>query len=162
MYYVPAQYPNAFNFIFTNVGNHIDPDALMSAHPWTAPKESDSFIDRLSPELQKEVIQHRQNKLNEHKHDYVWTSYNDCPFVNKNLVREYKSIAKIDGSGRYSMIYKLMTSIACSAVKHKYPITEYEIVNLILQLDRETSNIYAKRPLNIEASRAIEFAYKHI
>jgi hypothetical protein len=55
-----------------------------------------------------------------------------------------------------------MTSIACFAVKKQYPITEYEIVQLILQLDRETSNIYAKRPLNTEASRAIEFAYKNM
>ena len=55
-----------------------------------------------------------------------------------------------------------MTSIACNAIKKKYPITEYEIVEMIRQLDRETSNRYAKRPLNVEASRAIEFAYKHI
>ena len=60
------------------------------------------------------------------------------------------------------MIYKLMTSIACFAIKKQYPITEYEIVQLILELDRETSNIYAKRPLNTEASRAIEFAYKNM
>ena len=162
MYYVPAQYPNAFNFIFTNIGRHIDPSALMESHPWVAPKESDSFMDRLPPELQKEVIMHRQNKLNEHKKDLTWSSYSDCPFVNKKLVHEYKSISKIDGSGRYSLIYKIMTSIACNAVKQKYPITEYEIVNLILQLDRETSNRYAKRPLNVEASRAIEYAYRNI
>ena len=162
MYYVPAKYPNAFNFIFTNVGNYIDPDALMQAHPWTAPSDSSSFIDRLPPELQKEVIAHRQQKMNESKKEYSWNSYKDCPFVNKNLVSEYRSISRIDGSGRYSLIYKIMTSIACSAIKHKYPITEYEIVNLIRELDRETSNRYAKRPLNVEASRAIEFAYRHI
>jgi len=60
------------------------------------------------------------------------------------------------------MIYKIMTSIACNAVKRKYPITEYEIVDMVRQLDRETSNIYAKRPLNVEASRAIEFAYRNV
>jgi hypothetical protein len=81
--------------------------------------------------------------------------------VNKRLIGDYKQIAGVDGSGRYSMIYKIMTSIACNAVKAKYPITEYEIVDLVRSLDRETSNIYAKRPLNTEASRAIEFAYKN-
>ena len=162
MYYVPAQYPNAFNFIFTNVGNHIDPDVLLNNHPWTQPNDSTNFIDRLPPELQKEVILHRQQKLEEGKRDVQWSSYRDCPFVNQRLVGEYRSIARTDGSGRYSMIYKLMTSIACNAVKKQYPITEYEIVDMIRQLDRETSNRYAKRPLNVEASRAIEFAYKHI
>ena len=162
MYYVPAQYPGAFNFIFTNHGAPIDPDEMISKHPWTAPSTSDNFLDRLPPELQKEVLAHRQAKLQENKRDYQWTSYRDCPFVNKKLVSEYKNISRIDGSGRYSMIYKIMTSIACSAVKSKYPITEYEIVDLIRQLDRETSNRYAKRPLNVEASRAIEFAYKNV
>ena len=162
MYYVPAQYPNANNFIFTNIGLPINPSELMNKHEYNNAVNSTNFIDRLPPQLQKEVIAHRANKLNENKKEYNWTSYNDCPFVNKKLIQEYKSISKIDGSGRYSMIYKIMTSIACSAVKHNYPITEYEIVNLILQLDRETSNRYSKRPLNTEASRAIEFAYKNI
>lgn len=162
MYYVPAQYPNANNFIFTNIGLPINPTELMDKHEYNNSINSTNFIDRLPPQLQKEVIAHRQNKLNENKKEYNWTSYNDCPFVNKKLIQEYKSISKTDGSGRYSMIYKIMTSIACSAVKHNYPITEYEIVNLILQLDRETSNRYSKRPLNTEASRAIEFAYKNI
>lgn len=162
MYYVPAQYPGAHNFIFSNRGVSIDPSELLKTHPWTAPNESTSFIDRLPPELQKEVILHRQAKLEEGKRDIQWTSYKDCPFVNKRLVTEYKSIARTDGSGRYSMIYKIMTSIACNAIKQKYPITEYEIVDMIRQLDRETSNRYAKRPLNTEASRAIEFAYKNV
>ena len=162
MYYVPAQYPGANNFIFSNHGVFIDPTSLMANHPWTAPNDSTNFIDRLPPELQKEVILHRQAKLEEGRRDVNWTSYKDCPFVNQNLISEYRSIARTDGSGRYSLIYKLMTSIACNAIKKKYPITEYEIVEMVRQLDRETSNRYAKRPLNVEASRAIEFAYKHI
>ena len=162
MYYVPAQYPGANNFIFSNSGVAIDPSTLMAKHPWSAPVSSDNFIDRLPPELQKEVIAHRQAKLNESRRDVNWESYKDCPFVNQKLIKEYKTISRTDGSGRYSMIYKLMTSIACNAVKQKYPITEYEIVDMIRQLDRETSNRYAKRPLNVEASRAIEFAYKNV
>jgi predicted nucleic acid-binding protein len=60
------------------------------------------------------------------------------------------------------MIYKIMTSIACNAIKRKYPITEYEIVDLVRNLDRDTSNRYATRHLNVEASRAIEFAYRNV
>jgi len=161
MYYVPARYPNANNFIFSNVGRSIDPNVLMSKHPWTAPVSSDNFIDRFSPEVQKQIIKHRQQQFEQSKNEVHWNSYKDCPFVNRKLVQEYKNIAHLDGSGRYSMIYKIMTSIACNAVKRSYPITEYEIVDMVRQLDRETSNIYAKRPLNVEASRAIEFAYRN-
>lgn len=162
MYYVPAQYPNANNFIFSNRGQYIDPIELMSKYEFTTPSNSSSFIDRLPDELRNEVITHRKSKLEESKRIFKWTSYKDCPFVNQNLIKSYKEISGTDGSGRYSMIYKLMTSIACLAIKNQYPITEYEIVQLILELDRETSNLYAKRPLNTEASRAIEFAYKNM
>ena len=163
MYYVPAKYPEAYNFIFTHrASTFLDVDNLLISQPWEAPSQSASFFDRLSPELQKEVINHRQARLEESKKDITWSSYKDCPFVNQNLIKDYKVIARTDGSGRYSMIYKIMTSVACNAIKKKYPITEYEIVDLIRQLDRETSNRYAKRPLNVEASRAIEFAYKNI
>ena len=160
MFFAPAKYPGAYNFIFSNKGESIDHTELMGNHPWQKPVDSASFFDRLSPELQKEVIAHRQAKLNGSKTNVEWTSYRDCPFVNQKLISEYKSISGTDNSGRYSMIYKIMTSIACNAVKRKYPITEYEIVDLIRQLDRETSNRYAKRPLNVEASRAITYAYK--
>lgn len=162
MYYVPAQYPNAYNFIFTHrADRYLDVDDLLRKHEYNVNTTSTNFIDRLPPEIQKEVIKHRQQELEKDKRDITWNSYKDCPFVNKRLISDYKQIAHVDGSGRYSMIYKIMTSIACNAVKRKYPITEYEIVDLVRGLDRETSNIYAKRPLNVEASRAIEFAYRN-
>lgn len=162
MYYVPANYPNAYNFIFSNKdGKPLDVDKLMAKHPYTEVSSS-NFIDRLDPELRREVLKRREAKLREESRSYSWTSYKDCPFVNKNLISEYRKICRVDGSGRYSMIYKIMTSIACNAVKSKYPISEYEITQLILELDRETSNRYSKRPLNVEASRAIEFAYRSI
>lgn len=161
MYYVPAQYVGAHNFIFSNRGKCVNPHELMSEYKYEERKNADNFFDRLPEDLQKEVIKHRQSKLNEDKKDINWSSYSDCPFVNKKLIGEYKSISRTDGSGRYSMIYKIMTSIACNAVKSKYAINEYEIVELIRQLDRDTSNRYVKRSLNVEASRAIEFAYKH-
>jgi len=163
MYYVPAIYPNAYNFIFTHrTDNFLDVDALLSKHPFTTPSTSSSFMDRLPESMQKEIIKHRQQKLAEDKKEFEWTSYNDCPFLSKNLISDYKTISRVDGSGRYSMIYKIMTSIACNAIKRKYPITEYEIVDIVRNLDRDTSNRYAKRPLNVEASRAIEFAYRNV
>ena len=162
MYYVPAQYPNAYNFIFTHrADRYLDVDALLRKHEYNANVTSTNFIDRLPVETQKRIIEQRQQELEKGKQDITWNSYKDCPFVNKRLINDYKQIAHVDGSGRYSMIYKIMTSIACNAVKRKYPITEYEIVDLVRGLDRETSNIYAKRPLNVEASRAIEFAYRN-
>ena len=163
MYYVPAVYPNAHNFIFTHrTDKFLDVDALLSKHPFTAPSTSSSFMDRLPESMQKEIIKHRQQKLAEDKKEFEWTSYLDCPFLSKHLITDYKNISRVDGSGRYSMIYKIMTSIACNAIKRKYPITEYEIVDIVRNLDRDTSNRYAKRPLNVEASRAIEFAYRNV
>lgn len=161
MYYVPANYPGAHNFIFSNSGSNIDFEELMNKWPWKDSSSSGSFLDRLPPELQKEVVKHREAKLKEDMKNYTWTSYNDCPFVNKKLISEYKSIANMDGSGRYSMIYRIMTSTAINAIKSKYPITEYELADIVRNLDRDTSNIYSKRPLNVEASRAIEWAYKN-
>lgn len=164
MFYVPAVYPGAFNFIFSNeLTNPIDVDDLLKKHSFITPVVSNSFIDRLPPDLQRAVVASRAMKLkSENKKDYTWSGYDDCPFVNKNLVDEYKSIAYRDGSGRYSMIYKFLTSTACSAVKHNYPITEYELATLAQQLDRDTSNRYQKRPLSLEAGRAIEFAYRNV
>ena len=162
MYYVPAQYPNAYNFIFTHrADRYLDVDDILRKHEYNDKSSSSNFIDRLPIETQKRIIEQRQQELEKGKQDISWNSYKDCPFVNKRLIADYKQIAWSDGSGRYSMIYKIMTSIACNAVKRKYPITEYEIVDLVRGLDRETSNIYAKRPLNVEASRAIEFAYRN-
>ena len=159
MYYIPAKYPNAHNFIFSNSGDNIGVDSLIAKHEFTE-RTGDSFMDRLPESMQKEVVAYRQNKLKENARSFYWTSYSDCPFVNRRLISDYKNIARTDGSGRYSMIYKIMTSIACNAVRQGYPITESEISHLILQLDRETSNIYQKRPLTTEAARAIEYAYK--
>ncbi len=160
MYYIPAIYLNANNFIFSNrSGSQIDPDLIISKHPFILEKKSAHFIDRLPNEVKDRVIQYRKESLGDRK-NITWNSYQDCPFINQKLIDEYKSISNIDGSGRYSMIYKIMTSIASIAIKNKYPISENEIVSLIKQLDKDTSNRYEKRPLNVEASRAIEYAYR--
>jgi len=162
MYYIPADYDGANNFIFTNNSDKcIDPDILMSEHPYTQKKVGATFLDRLPDNLQKEIIKYREEQLSLKAKQYQWSSYRDCPFVNSSLVKEYSSIANIDGSGRYAMIYRIMTSIAVNAIRNEYPITADEIASLIRELDMETSNKYQKRNLNLEADRAIEFAYKN-
>lgn len=162
MYYVPATYPGADNFIFTNVGSFISPNALMDKHPMVVTQSAvATFMDRLPPEVQKKVLAHREELLKgKANYDFEWTNYKDCPFVNRKLINDYSSIASSDGSGRYSMIYKIMTSIACNAIKNRYPITSSQIAELIRQLDMDTSRRYQKRPLQTEAERAIEYAYK--
>ena len=158
MYYIPANYVGANNFTFNRSGTNIDVDVLLSKHPYT--ERSHNFIDNLPEDIQKMVVQHRKNLLN--NTNYSWTHYSDCPFVNRKLINEYKNIANTDGSGRYAMIYRIMTSIATNAVRRQYPITSSQIVNLIKQLDNETSRRYNNRPLDVEANRAIEFAYKNM
>ena len=60
------------------------------------------------------------------------------------------------------MIYKIMVSIATNAIRDGYAITTNEIVNLIRELDMETSQRYQNRPLDVEADRALEFAYRNL
>lgn len=164
MYYVPAVYPGANNFIFTNTGNFVNPNALIEKHPMVVVQNSvQTFMDRLPLEVQKKVLNHREELLKgKANYDFEWSSYSDCPFVNKKMINDYRMISGSDGSGRYSMIYKIMTSIACNAIKRKYPITSNQIAEMIRQLDRDTANIYAKRPLNTEAERALEYAYRTV
>ena len=159
MYYVPATYNDAFNFIFTNSGgNDINPHYLMSKWEYSVQKDSKNFMDRLPEEWQKQIIEYRKGKMN---NDITYSSYADCPFVNKKLIDEFNSIAHIDNSGRYAMIYKIMVSIASNAISRQYPITAQEIETLCRQIDLETGNRYENRPLNVEANNALEYAYKN-
>lgn len=157
MYYIPANYADANNFIFTNSsGVWIDPDALIDKHPLPE-KKGATFFERLPEEMQKTIIQHRKDQMN--NRTIQWTSYQDCPFVNKNLITEYKAIS---GTGWYHMMYRIMVSIAGNAVKREYPITVQEVVQLCKELDMETGNWYDNRPLDKEAERAIEFVYSNM
>lgn len=160
MYYIPATYDDAHNFIFSGGNVPLCVSDLLAKYPYVEKKHSKSFIDRLPPELATQVVEYRKSKLQ--NSTVRWNNYNDCPFVNQNLIKEYKSIAHIDNSGRYAMIYRIMVSIASSAIKQEYPITVNEIVTLIKQLDMDTSNRYSNRPLDVEADRALEFAFRSV
>lgn len=160
MYYVPADYSNAYNFVFSNnSGKVINPDELMAKWEYSEKQNSKNFLDRLPDAWREQIIDYRKSKLD--NTDYVWSSYADCPFVNKKLLQEYMSIANIDGTGRYRMIYRMMISIAGNAIEKKYPITAVQIVDLIKQIDKDTANIYENRPLETEANNALEYAYKN-
>ena len=156
MYYIPAEYDNAFNFIFSNPGNYIDPDMVMNKHPYRE-KNSNSFFDRLPEDMQKEIIEHRKSKLD--NVNVNWSSYRNCPFFPKQLEKEYRMI---NNTGWYHKMYQIMVAIAGNAVKSKYPITAQEITALCRELDVETGNWYKSRPLEKEADRALEYVYKNI
>ena len=155
MYYVPAKYDNAHNFIFRNAGRPIDVDYLVVKHPYKE-KEGKNFLDRLPDDLQKAVIEHRKGQME--NTTYSWSSYRDCPFFPRHLAMEYKSITD---TGWYHMMYRIMVATAGSAINRGYPITAREIAEMCRQLDIETGNWYTGRPLEVEADRAVEYAYRN-
>lgn len=166
MYFVPGQYKDAHNFLFVQDGyKYFDVDALFEEYPFTEEAQASSkssFVDILNPTFKNRVIARRQvdHAIKSINKIVTWSTYLDCPFVNQDLINQYKAIAFQDGSGRYKMIYKIMTSIAALAIKNNYPITPDEIILLIRQLDQDTANLYKRRKLNIEANRAIAWAYQ--
>ena len=155
MYYVPAVYPDAFNFIFSNDGKEMNPDALMKAWPYEKPT-GNSFLDRLPPALRDQVVSYRRSQAT--NTDIAWTSYKDCPFFPKRLAQEYVAIT---GTGWYSKMYAIMVAVAANAVKADYPITAKQIADMCRELDNETGKWYDNRPLEKEADGAIEYVYRN-
>ena len=154
MYYVPAIYPNAYNFFFTNKGKQImTPRDIMDRHEFVdAPKD---FLSKMPMEMQRAVLQHRKDSLN--NTTIQWSSYKDCPFVNKQMLSEYSKIAYRDGTGRYTLFYKIMVNLAGSAIRQKYPITPMEMARLMREIDADFGGRYKKRPIETEASRALSY-----
>lgn len=154
MYYIPAKYKKAHNFIFSHDGDIMNVNSLLEANPYF--QQSDNFFDRLPEGIQKGLIEHRKNQLK--NSNYSWTNYQDCPFVNQKQVNEYKSI---QGTGWYSQMYKIMVSTAGNALNKGYPITAKEVAHICRTLDNETGNWYLKRDMEKEADRAIEFVFRN-
>ena len=152
MYYIPSQYKNSFNFIFSHDGEVMDPNDLMVRHKYVLP--ADSFFDRLPEAIKQGLMDHRKSQLN--NTDITWTGYKDCPFVNKKKIEEYKGLSE----GWYYAMYQLMVSTAGNAISKGYPITAKEIEFLMRDLDSDTGNWYLKRPIDKEAERAIEFVFR--
>jgi hypothetical protein len=156
MYYVPAEYPNAMDFFFNhNGGNAVNVSAMIAKHPYVE-RSGNTFLDRLPPEMQKAVIEHRKNSLN--NTDYNWSSYRDCPFFPKHMGMEYQTITD---TGWYLKMYQIMVAIAGHAVAKGYPITASQIATLCKEFDSETGNWYENRPLQKEADRALEYIYRN-
>jgi hypothetical protein len=155
MYYVPAVYPGANNFIFTNHGDVIDPYALMSEHEYVE-KSNVGVIDKLPKAIREAILRERANRLT--NTDIRWSSYDNCPFVSQKMIDDYNMIS---GTGWYRKMYQLMVSIAASAVRMNYPITPKEIAILCRQLDQQTGNWYKSRPLEKEADRALEYVMRN-
>ena len=154
MYYVPSKYKGAYNFIFTHDGKIMDPKVLMEKHRYVV--KSDSFFDRLPEAIKKGLLEHKKNQLN--NTNYSWTGYEDCPFVNKKQVEDYKAIT---GGGWYLQMYKIMVSTAGNAMQRGYPITAREIAWICQDLDNQTGSWYGKRDMVKEAERAIEFCFRN-
>jgi len=155
MYYIPATYAGAYNFINTNHGEVMNPKAIMAKHDYVE-KTGSSFLDGLPEELRKQILQHRKSTMD--NTNVTWNNYKDCPFVNKKLVNEYSLITE---TGWYSKMYAIMVSIAGNALRKRYPITAAEITTLMREIDNDTGNWYTNRPINKEADRAIEYAYSN-
>jgi len=154
MYYVPAKYKNSFNFIFSHDGDIMNPHKLMEQYPYVKPNQT--MFDRFPEAIQKALLERKRNELN--NTNYTWTSYRDCPFVNKKQVDEYKGIS---GTGWYAKMYQIMLTTAGNAHSKGYPITPKEIEYICRDLDIDTGGWYGKRDLEKEAARAIEFVFKN-
>jgi hypothetical protein len=156
MYYIPGTYKGSNNFFYTTSGTPLVVDKLLRDHPYSVPT-GNSFLDKLPEEMKDKVIEHRKSSMD--RSDVTWTGPYDCPFLPNRMIMEYKSIA---GEGWYRYLFKIMTAVACNAIKAKYPITGKEIALLCKQIDAETGGWYDNRPLEREANSAITFAYSNV
>ena len=157
MYFVPADYASANNFIFSNrSGGSINADELMAKWPYNEKQNSKDFLDRLPDAWKEQILEYRKNRLD--NTDYVWSSYRDCPFWPKSMAAEYINISS---TGWYRQMYRIMIAIAGKAVEKGYPLTASQIVDLCRQFDMETGNWYENRPMEVEANNALEYAYKN-
>lgn len=155
MYYIPGTYPNAYNFIKTIKGDFINPLVLIRDYPLPKKPTSTNLLDLLPSDLKEEYI---RKKIGECTKTVTWNSWEDCPFINDDLVAEYRSIV---GTGWYHKLYIIMVSTACNAFKNKYMITANELANLASQIHLSTRGWPTKRKLEKEAERAIEYALGH-
>ena len=158
MYYVPAKYPNSNNFIYSGASKtFIDPEELMSRHPYIANIKASSFADKLPDEIRAKIQKYKKEGLV--NTNFKWNSYVDCPFVNKNMINEYRTI---HSGGWYAKMYQIMLNIASNAMRRGYPITSNEISFLCKQIDLDTGGWYKNRPMEVESARAIEIVAKNL
>ena len=107
--------------------------------------------------MRKQIIEYRKSKLD--NTDINWSTYRDCPFFPKKLENEYRLISN---TGWYHKMFQIMVAVAGNAIKKEYPITAQEISKMCRELDMDTGNWYANRPLDKEADRALEYVFKNL
>jgi hypothetical protein len=156
MYYVPANYSSAFNFIFRNTGIPIDVDELLARHKYDDTRDSGNFLDRLPDEWRKQIIEHRKSSLE--NTEYSWSGYYDCPFWPKKLASDYTTI---NNTGWYHKMYQIMIAVAGKAVEKGYPITSKEIEDLCRAFDNDHGRWYENRAIEKEANNALEYVYRN-
>ena len=154
MYYIPAEYDDAYNFFSRNSGIPVDVDYLYARYPLLE-RDTRRIDDELPDDVIEGFIQYRKDKMDA---NYTWTSFHDCPFWPSKLEKEYRQITK---SGWYRKMYQIMVSIAVRAHKKGYPITAIEMADLCQEFDLETGRWYEDRPFVKEAERALEYAKRN-
>ena len=158
MYYIPATYADAYNFIISGSGDAVNVDSLLAKYPYVdRAKSGNTFLDRLPPELAEQVVNHRKSMMQ--NTNIYWSGYHDCPFWPKKLAAEYTAISE---TGWYHKMYQMMVAIAARALEKEYPISSTQIAELCKQFDAENGNWYENRPLDLEADRALEYAYRNV
>lgn len=157
MYFVPGNYAGAHSFIFTNAGELMSPVVLMDSIEYAEKPSGNAFLDSLPEKVRNQILEYRKNQMT--NTSIAWDSYHNCPFVNKALVAEYNTISE---TGWYRKMYQIMVSIAMRAIKQRYPISSNEIAEMCAQIDRENGGWYNNRPLEREATGAINFAYENV
>ena len=152
MFYIPGKFPGAYNFIFSHKeAPELDPYELMAQYPYSEGNKQSKFSDA----IQEMMLRHKKQNLT--NTGFKWSSYKDCPFINKKMIAEYQTI---NGAGWYGQIFRILCSIAGCAIKKGYAITANEIAILVKELDADTGNWYKNRPLELEAERALNFVLK--
>lgn len=156
MYYVPAQYPNAYSFFHINEGQPIVVDELLSSVEYVENSfRGSSFKAGLSDEIKQKLVEYQRGRLNR---NIKWTSYKDCPFVNKKSVAEYRALT----SGWYHKMYLLLCGTAASAIKMGYDISVSEIEGIAREIDNDTGGWYTNRDLYTESDRALKWALESV
>ncbi len=156
MYYVPAQYPQAHSFFHVFDGEEICVDEILASVEYVENSfKSNSFKSQLSEELKQKLVEYQRSRLNRH---ITWSSYADCPFVNKKAVAEYRALT----GGWYHKMYLILCSTAANALKRGYDINAHDLETLAKQLDTDTGGWYKTRDLYTESQRALSWAVESV
>jgi hypothetical protein len=161
MFYQPGQYETSDNrFFFSSPKNRpvLNPESLIADFD-SEFLISKTFLKTLPDTIISEIAKLKKGRLNK---QYSWTSWQDCPFVNKEKVSEYHSIVIMNTDGRYFGLYRLMVSVASIAIKKGYPITASEVETIVRDIDNSIDGFYRKRNISKEAAHAVSFAYESI